>query len=549
MDTRSRLRKVLDGLQQEPLTDSQLLARFLASRDEAAFAALVRRHGPLVLGVCRRVLRHRQDAEDAFQATFLILARRAGAVLRREALGSFLYGVAYRTALQARALNARRRARETQVEQLPHPAAAAEEPQDWRPVLDRELERLPDKYRTVIVLCDLQALSRKEAARRLGVPEGTLSSRLATARRLLAQRLTRRGITLSGGALAAGLCEAASTRVPAVLAGTTAKAAVLVAAGHLAAVSPGAGLLMKGVLKTMFLAKVKMVAGVVFVAVALAAGGIAYRVENVQAAAPEEAKADRPVSELDALRKENELLRLNLQVVLEKVRAQEEELRALRRQVEGKKKVLPPVRDEEAGIDQRDPAKYLRLWRQHVATGEHLSFRCRLVLTDNVFQTTTKLKGLFRSGGPGRFRLILEEGNDKGAVVHILGTDEGVYQSVSEDVNTHKWGEMLPRLLPLLRLAAGPSPAGDHHALELIKIDGNYLFLDIKDHAKPNRAESWRGRLVVERKSGLPRQVWIHTDDWELTWDLLDGKADGKADPEEFAAPSNMRRWQKLRIP
>src|SRR5262245_4169146 len=149
-----RLRQALDHLplalaprDGEAPTDAQLLARFLTHRDEGAFAALVRRHGPLVLGVCRRVLRHAQDAEDAFQAAFLVLARKARSVLKREAVGSWLYVVAYRIAQKARADKARRRAKEMQVEELPHPHVEPAEAHDWRPVLDQELSRLPEKYR------------------------------------------------------------------------------------------------------------------------------------------------------------------------------------------------------------------------------------------------------------------------------------------------------------------------------------------------------------------------------------------------------------------
>src|SRR5262245_37174085 len=133
----SSLLDQLDRFLAEP--DEQLLSRFIATRDEASFAAIVRRHGPMVLGVCRRLLRHHQDAEDCFQATFIILARRASAVVKRTALASWLYGVACRTAKQACSVNARRQARETQVEQMPQPVSAEYEPQDWRPVLDEEL--------------------------------------------------------------------------------------------------------------------------------------------------------------------------------------------------------------------------------------------------------------------------------------------------------------------------------------------------------------------------------------------------------------------------
>ena len=209
--------------------DAELLARFLDRREEAAFAALVRRHGPMVLGLCRRILRHAQDAEDAFQATFLVLARRAAAVVRREAVGSFLYGVAYRTALRARARATRRNATERQVGEMPHPAVAPPQAQDWRPLLDRELSRLPKQYRAAVVLCDLECKPRREAARQLGVPEGTLASRLATARRMLAGRLARCGVSLSAGAVALALTLAAGTAaaVPPSLVRSTARAATI----------------------------------------------------------------------------------------------------------------------------------------------------------------------------------------------------------------------------------------------------------------------------------------------------------------------------------
>jgi RNA polymerase sigma factor (sigma-70 family) len=168
------------------MTDGQLLECFLARRDEDAFEALLRRHGPMVLGVCRRVLRNTHDAEDAFQATFLIFVRKATAIRERESVASWLHRAAFRAALEADA--ARRRSRERQVYAMPEPEAVVE-PDVWsdmRPLLDQELDQLPDKYREAIVLCDLQGKTRKEAARQLGVPEGTLSGRLTTARRMLA---------------------------------------------------------------------------------------------------------------------------------------------------------------------------------------------------------------------------------------------------------------------------------------------------------------------------------------------------------------------------
>ncbi len=311
-------------------TDGELLAQFIASRDEASFASLVKRHGPMVIAVCRRMLHHVQDAEDCFQATFMVLARKAAQV-KHESVGSWLYAVAYRTSLEARAVNARRRARERQVEDMPHPDVTPPEANDWRPWLDLELSRLPDCYREAIVACDLEGRSRREAARILGLAEGTISSRLARGRRLLAKRLSRHGLMLSGVAVAAILGECAVTaQVPATLLSSTVQAAALVAAGELSALSASSALLMKGVLKSMFLSKLKMMVGAVVVAVALGTSGLVYQAVG-QTAGPNEKRSDgKSQGELERLRRENELLKLNLEVVLEKVRAQEAELRTLK---------------------------------------------------------------------------------------------------------------------------------------------------------------------------------------------------------------------------
>jgi RNA polymerase sigma factor (sigma-70 family) len=331
----TQFKKVLDHLHRvlappgSGPSDGQLLARFLAARDEVAFTELVRRHGPMVLGVCRRLLRHTQDAEDCFQATFLVLARKA-ATVQRESVGSWLYAVAFRTSLEARANIARRRARERQVEDMPHPQVMPVEAQDWRPWLDQELNRLPENYRAAIVACDLEGLPRKEAARLLGVAEGTVSSRLARGRRLLANRLAKYGLSLSVGALALTLSQGASSTVPVSLMGTTVKTALLLAAGQLAADMPAA-VLMKGVLKTMFLAKLKLAIGAVMIVTVLGASGLVYRAAG-QSTVTEKRSDDKPRTALEKLRRENELLKLNLEVVLEKVRAQEAELRTLKTQ-------------------------------------------------------------------------------------------------------------------------------------------------------------------------------------------------------------------------
>jgi RNA polymerase sigma factor (sigma-70 family) len=259
-------------------TDGQLLECFLTRRDEAAFEALLQRHGPMVLGVCRRVLRHRQDAEDAFQATFLIFARKATTIRKRESLASWLHRTAFRSALEANA--ARRRSRERQVGAMPEPEAAVVEDvwSDLRAKLDQELDRLPDKYREAVVLCDLEGKTRKEAARQLGVPEGTLSGRLTTARRMLTGRLARHGRTISSGVLAGILSErAASAGVPKPLLLATVRAVATVTAGRAAVagvVSVHVAAITEGVLKTMFLTKLK-VATALLIAILAGVGTLA----------------------------------------------------------------------------------------------------------------------------------------------------------------------------------------------------------------------------------------------------------------------------------
>src|SRR5262245_22145551 len=212
------------------ITDGALLERFLVQRDEAAFASLVRRLGPMVLGVCRRVLVNRHDAEDAFQAAFLVLVRKATSIRPRERVGHWLYGVAYRTAMKAKTMAARRRLKEREAGEMRRWDAGAVEVADWRPVLDEELSRLPDRYRAAVVLCDLEGKSRREAARELGWREGTLSGRLARARHLLARRLAHRGVVPSAGVLIGFMAAAeAKALVPAPLIRETIQAGTLLA--------------------------------------------------------------------------------------------------------------------------------------------------------------------------------------------------------------------------------------------------------------------------------------------------------------------------------
>ena len=193
------------GLSVAFLSDDELLARFVANRDEEAFAGLVRRHGPMVLAVCRRVIGDAHLAEDAFQVVFLVLARRASDVKPGGAFRGWLYGVAVRTAKEARKIAARSRGREFLVSNVPdRPAPVERSPDaDALRILDEEIGRLPDHLRAAVILFEIDGLSRRDVADRLGIPEGTLASRLAKARKVLAARLRDRGVTVPVAGLVA----------------------------------------------------------------------------------------------------------------------------------------------------------------------------------------------------------------------------------------------------------------------------------------------------------------------------------------------------------
>jgi RNA polymerase sigma factor (sigma-70 family) len=222
------LRQLVATQHGQHLTDGVLLERFVTTRDEAAFAALVERHGPLVLSVCGRVLRHNQEAEDACQATFLVLARKAAGIRKRTSVSSWLHGVAYRIALKMRVRQTRRSRHQKPLADVALPDNTAELTwRDMQVVLDEELNRMPDKYRAPLVLCYLEGKTRDEAAQHLGWTPGTLRGRLERGRELLRARLSRRGLGLSAALLGSVLAQrAAPAAVPAEVAVATIKAAL-----------------------------------------------------------------------------------------------------------------------------------------------------------------------------------------------------------------------------------------------------------------------------------------------------------------------------------
>src|SRR5262245_59990812 len=275
------LRQVAGHSEARELSDAELLERFVSGRDEDAFALLVCRYGRLVRSVCRQVLHHEQDVDDAFQVTFLVLASRAAKVRKTTAVASFLYGVAYRTAMNARKARTRRGEQQSRSQgcgrEQPFTEAALREVQA---ILHDEVNALPEKYRAPFVLCCLEGKTRAEAAEELGWKEGTVFCRVARARAELQRRLTRRGVVLTAALCAVELGRTGATvAVRPALVNSTIKAALSVAAGKAAAadlVSAAVAALSKGVLRTMGTTKLK-IAAVLLVASLVAGAGLLTR--------------------------------------------------------------------------------------------------------------------------------------------------------------------------------------------------------------------------------------------------------------------------------
>jgi RNA polymerase sigma factor (sigma-70 family) len=306
------LRQLIETQNMGKLSDRDLLQRFAAQHDEAAFAALLRRHGPMVLRACQRVLHHEHDAEDVFQATFLVLARKAVSLRWHDSIAGWLHQVAHHLALKVKRGTSRRLIREQQqVQRSPGDPLADVSGRELVVVLDEELALLPEKYRSPLVLCLLEGRTRDEAARQLGYSVRTVKRRLERGRDLLAHRLTRRGLMLSAALSGALLPPTASALPPGLLQSTT-QAALLFAAGQAAvggSISTPVAALTQGVIKAMFWTKCKFVAAAFLTAAALGLGSGALVWQRSEAATGEPdaravpaGRADRQPAHADGAR-------------------------------------------------------------------------------------------------------------------------------------------------------------------------------------------------------------------------------------------------------
>jgi RNA polymerase sigma factor (sigma-70 family) len=334
------LHAIKDGEIVVGLTDGQLLERFASHRGaeaELAFTDLVMRHGPLVLGVCQGLLRNPHDAEDAFQATFVVLARKAGSIRQPDRLGPWLHGVAHRTARRLKEKEARRTRHEAEAVvysdrarrasgSSQHPAELADH--DEIEALHREIERLPARYKTAIVLCGLQGLTHEEVARRLGCRVGTIRSQVSRARERLRRRLNRRGLAYPGGMVAAAIDSTRPSVLPDVLVGSTVKNVMSLSTGLAAGSVPASIVsLSQEVLRSMLFAKMGLVsAALVGLGVAATGAGVGVGVVGraprpapqlpaperpalnpgpvaVAAAAPQARAEEEPVSETELIRR------------------------------------------------------------------------------------------------------------------------------------------------------------------------------------------------------------------------------------------------------
>jgi TIGR03009 family protein len=520
-----------------PVTDGRLLERFLLQREEAAFGTLVQRYGAMVLGVCRRVLGNVHDAEDAFQATFLVLLQKAHTLRQRETIGNYLHGVAYHIALKARAAGRKRRAKESQAIRCDQcPETDRDVMVDVRRLLDQELSRLPEKYRGPVVLCHLQGQSRQVVARLLGIPEGTLSSRLATARRMLAERLARQGVLPSAGLLAAALAPdpaAAAAAIP--LGTTTVKAAVLVVTGAAAGAIPDRVVtLMRGGLEAMRWYNGKTVLMIVLAGTIFAAGvSVAWRRAPAAGAAEQAPSAVRGIGRDSA----------------------EERDQPLDEPRPGKLEAPPP----EDPAPPPDPAHdrldaVLRRWEEQTKSLHSLRAHVTSTTTDKTYESTTVCTGTFELLRPDSGRLEMH--NKHEPIEKFVWSGKFLYEYVPKQktIRVHElplvlWGRDLTDPYSLL-LFPKAREVRKRYDLKLVKEDQWYAYIELLPRSQEDKGNFDRARVVLTRSTFLPRQFWfMQPNGNEITWDIPRIERDIRLDRADFDSPKVPAGWRLERLP
>jgi TIGR03009 family protein len=486
-------------------SDGDLLRRFVLRREEDAFATLVRRHANRVWGLCRRVLRHDADAEDAFQATFLTLVRRAASVRSGEALGGWLMQVARRIAGRAALERSRRRECEARVKTPLF--ETLETDGELRALVEEELHELPEKLRAPFVLCCLEGLTKGEAARRLGWKEGTVSGRLAEARRLLRSRLTRRGIVpvLAAAALPESLLTAATQ---------------LTTRG--ATISPRVAALAEGASTMGMLSKVKLAAAVLLVG-AVCAGAAAIREDPTSRSVAQPPPAEKPTNKLPTEPPPPD----------------------------------PPKADGKPAPEDR-LTEVLRRW--HEAAMKVKTLTCDLTRTevDSTFNTTKKFAGRVSFLSPNLFQLEMRKQGEPTEVERFVCDGKNLYGYYPDEKRIQAYSLMPPedtprllRLFPDATVTMG-SLIGGLDATEakrrfdwkLVKEDQFYLYLEATPRTEQYRKEFLRMRLVLNKDTYLLRQLWMQqTESREVTWDVATIKTEVKMDRQDFT-PKVPEGWR-----
>jgi len=498
-------------------SDGQLLESFIEENDHGAFAVLVHRHAPMVFGVCRRILAHTQDADDAFQATLLVLVRKARSIVPRERVAPWLYGVACRTARKARAVAARRRRREKQLITLPEGQAPLR-PQIYQeliPLLDQELSRLPEIYRIPIILCDLQERPIAQTARQLGWPQGTLAGRLARGRAMLAKRLTRHGFGLCAVSPAA-LLTTDSPAMPQALAAHAIRAAShwTVHGMETGIVSTRVASLAKGVLESMLVSKLVPVAAVIIGIVLSATGLFGYKIAARESDPPVpvvgktqdpvESKPEKPKPPVVSAKEpekrkpgaEEAPANDRLEVVLREWAKADHEIRdlhcKLRRIKDDRVYGTKETADGEAWIKKPD------LWRVELKpVGKGLA--STIILTEK--------------------EIVLREGSKEARFSRLPPTDN--QQSLKF------WGfnitfdfSYLSRMLPF---GIPVSDIRSYYTVRLTGEDRFYSYIELLPKSNKDRAWFTSMKLAFTRKTHLLRLVTYGEPNGNQThWDILD---------------------------